>query len=69
MRCEELVSLHKAIREHCNCSGAAVVEGLCAPHRLLGNDAEIDRWVGVRRGIWRYVRGEMAPSVGSPEFD
>jgi hypothetical protein len=57
----ELVSLHKAIQRHCVCRGLdpAVLEEACPAHRMLRDDAAVQRWVLARRNAQAYVSAEF----------
>jgi hypothetical protein len=68
MTCEELALLHRAVREHCTCAESVELEELCAGHRLLGDEAELERCVSVRRRIWQFVRAELVSSVHSQDL-
>jgi hypothetical protein len=57
----ELVRLHKAILQYCHCllSHPAVLDEVCAAHRMLRDDALVQRLTRVRRDVSCYVGAEF----------
>jgi hypothetical protein len=62
----ELVTLHRVIQRHCACRAIdpAVLEEACPAHRVLRDDAAVQRWVQARRKAQTYVSAEFMIQTG-----
>jgi len=57
----ELVNLHKAIQRFCGCRAIdpAVLDEACPAHRILRDDAAVQRLVAARRNVETYMSAEF----------